>query len=120
MERSQKQMICNQASLGILELAEIIKSEIPGGLVYENCRDLNAATVVLLTFERYYFRNGNCAGLTILLTEKEETQTADIVGFSGGSGMFNISWGANESFANIAAKILRKYDFIEVEVGKHK
>lgn len=116
MKKAMIQMICNNASVGILELAEILKAEIQGGLVYENCRDLNSAIVVLMNFERYYFRSGNCAGLTVMLTEKEGTQTADIIGFSGGEGLMNFSWGANSSFANIAAKILQKYDFVEVEM----
>lgn len=46
-----------------------------------------------------------------MLTESEESQTADIAGFGGGEGLLNISWGANFEFAEKAAEILERCGF---------
>ena len=65
--------------------------------------------VHVLTFEKFYFRNGSYASLTVVLTENNDEKTADIIGSGGGEGLFNISWGANSSFARDAENILRDY-----------
>ncbi|MGM9630535.1 DUF6054 family protein [Butyricicoccus sp.] len=98
---------------GIEALANALKKEIDAELIAESWRSLNGVRVVLLSFERYFFRNGSYASLTVLLTESEDMQTADIIGSGGGEGLFNISWGANSDFAEMAAELLRKYDFCE-------
>ncbi len=67
----------------------------------------------MLSVEQYYFRNDSYASLTVLLTDGE-TQTADIIGFGGGGGILNLSWGANANFANRAANILTNYGFKKV------
>ena len=58
------------------------------------------------------FRNGRYAGLTVMLTETEESQTADITGFGGREGLLNISWGANSEIAERAAEILESCGFV--------
>lgn len=68
---------------------------------------------MMLNFEKMYFRNSSYASLAILLTDFDSVQTADIVGSGGGSGIFNISWGANSEFADDAADILRQMGFEE-------
>ena len=49
--------------------------------------------VLLLVYEKYFFRVNSYATLTILLTEQGETQTAQIVSSGGGNSMSNISLG---------------------------
>ncbi|MCI6927286.1 DUF6054 family protein [Butyricicoccus porcorum] len=98
---------------GIEALANVLKEEINAELIAESWRSLHDVRVVLLSFERYFFRNGSYASLTVLLTESQDMQTADIVGSGGGEGLFNISWGANSDFAEMAAELLRKYGFCE-------
>lgn len=110
-----KKMVCNNISKGMHELANILKREIDAELVYESWRKFDCTTVLLISFERFYFRNGSYASLTIMLVENEHTQTADIIGSGGGEGIFNIGLGANSSFANMAVKILQKYGYIETE-----
>lgn len=46
-----------------------------------------------------------------MFTETVDTQTADITGFGGGEGLFNLSWGANTHFAEEAVRILKRYGF---------
>jgi len=65
----------------------------------------------LLSFEKYFMRNGSYASLTVLLTENGNVQTADIIGSGGGEGIFNLSWGANSDFADMAERVLSKNGF---------
>ncbi len=69
-------------------------------------RDSKDTQIAMLTFEKYYMRNGSYAALTVLLTQSGSVQTADIIGFGGGGGMLNLSFGANKAFANEAKEIL--------------
>lgn len=46
-----------------------------------------------------------------MLTDDGDVQTADIVGYGGGEGLGNFSWGANRSFAEMAEGVLRKQGF---------
>ena len=101
-------------SKSIEELAAILKREIDGELVYDSPRRLDSAVAWLLSFERFYFRNGSYATLTIMLTERGNHKTADIIGSGGGEGLFNISMGANASFASMAVDLLQQCGFKEV------
>lgn len=58
-------------------------------------------------------RSSGYGSLTILLTEHENTQFADIIGSGGGDGILNIGPGANTNFAGRAAKILSAYGFAQ-------
>lgn len=98
----------------VKEVANFLKEKISAELVHESWQNFDSSSVVLLAFEKYYFRNGNYASLTVMLTDKENVQTADIVGFGGGSGLLNISWGANSNFAEKAADLLQEYGFRRV------
>ncbi len=93
------------------ELVKILKREISGKLVTESRRDIGGCRIALLIFEKYYFRNGSYANLTVLLTETGEKQTADVIGSGGGEGIFNLSWGANSEFAEEAEGILADNGF---------
>lgn len=95
----------------IKNLAGILKREINADLISESCQEFDKTTVILLCFEKYYFRVGSYASLTVMLTEYESQQTADIIGFGGGSGVFNISYGANSNFTNLARKLLAEHGF---------
>lgn len=98
---------------GIKSLVSALKRELDADLITESCRAFSGAYAVLLCFEKYYFRNNSYAGLTIMLTEEQENQTADIIGFGGGNGLFNFSLGANSNFADTAKSILENYGFQE-------
>lgn len=104
-------MNCKTATTGIRELAFALKKGINAELTCECWRNMNCATVLLLSFEKYYFRVGGYVSLTIMITEEGSIQTADIVGSGGGEGISNISWGANASFTNMAIDMLEKYGF---------
>ena len=101
-------------SFPIEELSRILKKELSAELVTESQRYFDYCKVALLVFEKYFFRNGSYANLTIMLTETTDCQTADIVGSGGGEGLFNISWGANTDFAEAAESILAHKGFQKV------
>ena len=101
MEHKTVQMI-GRSPAGIKSLVSALKRDLDADLITESCRAFSGAYAVLLCFEKYYFRNNSYAGLTIMLTEEQENQTADIIGFGGGNGLFNFSLGANSNFADTA------------------
>lgn len=68
-------------------------------------------SAVLLSFERYFMRNGNYAALTVLLSRETDSTGAVVIGSAGGGGLLNLSWGANRSFAEDAERILLQSGF---------
>ena len=108
-------MECKNIVKGIDELADAVKKEFEYDTepVYETKKGFANGAVAMLSFEKYYLRNGSYASLTIMLTENDNVQTADIVASGGGEGILNWGWGANDSFAGKAVKILNKYGFTE-------
>ena len=105
-------------TVNIQRLADLLKDQIDAELISENWRGLDGFNVVLLSFERLFFRNGSYASLAILLTEYGDMQTADIVASGGGECLFNISWGANSDFADMASALLEENGFEEEETDE--
>ena len=95
----------------ITKVIRALKQSLGGEYISESWHELGDATAVLLSYEKYFFRNGSYTGLTVMLTEGVGAQYADIVGFGGGSGLFNISWGSNSEYADDAARILQSLGF---------
>lgn len=84
-----------------------------GSISYNHIEENENVEVLLLVCEKYYFRNGSMAALTLQCINDHKEQKAILVGTGGGSGIANISWGANANFANKAKEILNKYGFSE-------
>ena len=101
-----------QSFESIQEMAETLKNEINAELINENYRSVGLVNICVLSFEKYFFRNGSYAGLTIVLTEDKENKTADVIGSGGGEGFFNISWGANQELASETASILKSFGLV--------
>lgn len=98
---------------GINELAYLIKRNLNAELVSDCRQNFGDAAVILLCFEKYYFRIGSYASLTVMLTEHETEQTADLIGFGGGTGMFNFDYRSNQNFIIHAKKLLMEHGFSE-------
>lgn len=98
-------------STSIVELSALLEKQIGADLITKTGRVAGELSVILMCFEKFYFRTGSYAGLTIMLSESPMEQIADVVGFGGGDGIFNISWGANRNFAERAAEIIRENGF---------
>ena len=100
-----------EGNFDIIEISQLVKSSIQADLVYENWRYSNEVRIVFLCFEKYYFRNNSTAGLSLLITDSNSAQTIDVVGFGGGEGLFNLSWGANSDFLESVVSILKEKGF---------
>ena len=100
------QKIANQLWKDLPDMAELIGIRTHGS---------PGSQAILLSCERYFFRNGSYASLNVMLTEFDGVQTADIVGSGGGEGLFNISLFANSDFAGSAEKVLQGYGFTTIE-----
>lgn len=106
---------CEEKRKEIFDLGDQLKDVLTAKGAEFLCRSekiLSGSVVDFLAFERYYFRNGSYASLSVMLTENGEEQTADIVGSGGGEGIFNIGLGANTDFAEMAADVLRQNGFV--------
>lgn len=97
----------------IQDLSNKVKSNINADLVYESWRYANDVKIIFMCFEKYYFRNNSAAGLSLLITESNLVQTIDVVGFGGGEGLFNLSWGANSDFLESVVGLLKEHGFRE-------
>ena len=80
--------------------------------IHKICRVQKAGgTANLICFEEYYYRVESAVSLTVMLTQEDNSQDAFIIGFGGGHGLLNISWGANESIAKKAYNALAELGF---------
>lgn len=95
----------------IREIGAAIRSNISCENVGESYYCLGEVEVFILSNEKYFFRNGSYASLTVVLTEKGTNKTADVIGSGGGEGLLNISWGANSNLSNKAIEVLSRYGF---------
>ena len=111
----KKMALRGERKIDITDLKMNLTREINAELVCDSWKYFENAVVVLLSFEKYYFRTGSYASLTVMLTQNENEQTVDIIGSGGGEGLFNISWGANSNFAENAVRILQQYGFSQTD-----
>jgi hypothetical protein len=54
-------------------------------------------TVATRVYEKYFMRTESYASLTVTVVSQGDLATIMAIGAGGGSGIFNISWGANAS-----------------------
>ena len=78
--------------------------------VGEVSHELGETKTLLLIFERWYIRTGSYASLTVLLSEFQGYQSADIISSGGKDDFF--SWGAEDNFAKWGEEALRNLGFL--------
>lgn len=76
---------------------------------------INGVTIWILAYEKYYFRTGSYASVTVMLTEYEQEQAACIVASGGGGGIINHSYGANRNLAKACVQTLEACGFSVIE-----
>ena len=86
-----------QKQKSLQEIYENLRS-IRADLVSKTEQTVNGVQIWTLVYEMFYFRTKGYASLTVVLTEYGDKQTACLVGSGGGSGMINLSYGANRDF----------------------
>lgn len=104
-----------QSKESIEKLLEILNNETNGELVSYEIKTVSDCKIGLIVLEKFYMRTSSYANLTVLITEHNGQQTADIIASAGGGGIFNISWGSNKSFASIAEEVLEENGFTRIE-----
>ena len=100
------------------ELRDVVKTVrkslmMDAEVLCEHWREYDQVRACLLSFEKYYFRNGSYASLSMMFVEADGVQTVDCIGSGGGEGIFNLSWGANRNFAKLGYEELLKLGFEE-------
>ncbi len=83
--------------------------------VSRTVEEIGGVTIWILAYERYYFRIGGYASMTVILTEHDREQTACIVISGGGEGKMGFSYGANRNFAVEGVEVLESCGFQVVE-----
>ncbi len=76
-------------------------------LVHSITRESGNEKTYLLVFEKWYYRTGSRASLTVLVTESYDTVIVDAIGAGGGQGfIFKFTWGAEENFVGVVRDLL--------------
>lgn len=91
-----------------------ITDRISADLVHQEYHGLGNKEIIVLVFEKFFFRNSSTAGLTVTISNETGNTQVTAVASAGGQGIFNISWGANASFAYQVETILEPY-----RIGKY-
>ena len=76
---------------------------------------VNGVEIWTLAYEKYFFRTGSYASVTVVLTEFGQEQTACVVASGGGAGINNFSYGANRNFARACVLALEECGFSVLE-----
>lgn len=108
--------LSGECSASILEIAQALKNELKAEGILDSYQEINDVKIVTLVFERFYWRNGSYASLTIALREYNGHCEGELAASGGGEGIFNISWGANRNFGNEATRILMRYNLQVIEI----
>ena len=76
-------------------------------------RRQNGVAATTLVFEKYMWRAGNRASLTVTLFSGGETVYVDAIGSGGGTGVFfSFSWGAEDALVSTVDDILRSAGYL--------
>ena len=77
---------------------------------------LGTVDVITAVYEKYYWRAGNRASLTVTVLGDGSDIRVHAVGSGGGQGaLFRLSWGAEESFVGVVADLLEGMGFRRTE-----
>ena len=102
-------------SLSMNEAAKMIHKGVVEGSITGELIDSHSVSspdgcaVVVMVFEKHYYRAGNRLTLTVTLDNFSEKTRVHTVSGGGGEGLFRFDWGAAESFAQVAKDVLSMY-----------
>ncbi len=88
----------------------IVNGSVTGELIDSYTRNAgNGASVIVLVYEKHYYRAGNRLTLTITIDDFEGKTHIHAVGGGGGEGFFRWDAGAAESFEDCIYDAIYKY-----------
>ncbi|MFH2117262.1 MAG: DUF6054 family protein [Bacillota bacterium] len=97
----------NARSIASLLESEITNSGITNEMVYKVQRNFGTDSICLMVFEKFYYRNGSRASLTVLVSEQGDQVTVDVTGSGGGQHIFfKFNFGAESNFVQLVKNIL--------------
>lgn len=102
-------------NLDINTVSDKIYTAVVEGSVTGECLDKHILTtpqgsVVVMVFEKHYWRAGNRLTLTATLDNTQGDKTrVRLVGSGGGESLFRFDWGASESFEEVVVCALQPY-----------
>ncbi|MDO9628753.1 MAG: DUF6054 family protein [Acholeplasmataceae bacterium] len=92
----------------------IEEAGLTNALIHSIVRESSGGRTHLLVFEKWYYRNGSRASLTVMVTENDGIIMVDAIAAGGGQGLvFRFSWGAEENFVGIVRDLMVKKGFRE-------
>ena len=80
-------------------------------LAVRKITEAEGVRVLLMVFEKYYWRNGSMAVTVVQIMDSGEEQWAVVAGTGGGEGILNISFGANRDYAERISEALMRMGF---------
>lgn len=101
--------------LSIKETVKILDEGIVTGSITGERVDYHVVTgnddigVVVLVYEKHFYRAGNRLTLTITVDNMSGVTKVHSVGAGGGEGLFKFDWGASEKFTSAPRDILQAY-----------
>ncbi len=88
----------------------IVEGSITGELIDKYTKDAeNGASVIVLVFDKHYYRVGNRLTLTIVIDNIDGKTHIHAIGGGGGEGLFRWDAGAAESFEDCIYDAIYKY-----------
>lgn len=92
--------------------AAVVGGSITGQVLFENVYGNEDHKVMVIVYEKYYYRAANRVSLTVVIEEKDDQTLVDATSTGGGQGIiFRFSWGAETSFAKIVVNSLTSSGF---------
>ena len=88
---------------------EVVDGSITGELIDFYEVNEEKGSLVVLVFEKHYWRAGNRLTLTVTIDDLCGKTRVHYVSGGGGEGLLRFDWGAAESFESVAEDALRNY-----------
>jgi hypothetical protein len=94
----------------------IYNEVVNGSITGECCLDVKAnfenGQSRMMVFEKYYYRAGNRASLSVMISQIDDRITVDAVSTGGSQGvLIKFNWGAESNFVGLVEKTLRNLGF---------
>ena len=101
---------------GLEEIGKKIQEDLSGDFVsselaVRKITEVADVRVLLMVFEKCYWRNGSMAVTVVQITDSGGEQRAVVAGTGGGEGILNISFGANRDYAERISEALMRMGF---------
>ena len=90
----------------------VVGGSVTGQVLFQNVYGGTDHKVMVVVYEKYYYRANNRVSLTVVIEEKDGETFVDATSTGGGQGIiFRFSWGAETSFAKIVVNTLTSTGF---------